>query len=338
MPIRANHPRWIPIPTELAAADEGIAFAGPRHERVGMKAHAQRASAAIRRLRSQAHGRRAGLARAPDGSVTLVAENVRAVAVLYFASALEEARFFDVTERIVDLFNQGALPSVRGASAKRLYQYWKSGSSRLTETQRRELYARAFGTAAGDPAGTAELNRAFDGLWMEFLSSVDGYMRTSGPRTTRARKSASLPDTGEVKSRARALAANLSEYGGGSIPYAARDLRDQVDQATRIVSDIRIRNAFGARDPWEVIDHVARVELGVEVNVGRHRDLAESGSTIINWLAGQSRLLEDERSLQLPSSMYRVRRSLRRRIWILRPTKEELIEAVRVWLAVHSSA
>jgi hypothetical protein len=56
--------------------------------------------------------------------------------------------------------------------------------------------------------------------------------------------------------------------------------------ATRSRSSEReILAAYGARDPWQLVDHLSRLELGGTRDVARHQALAASGAVILGWLA-----------------------------------------------------
>ena len=66
----------------------------------------------------------------------------------------------------------------------------------------------------------------------------------------------------EVRKAARDLAANLSLHGYGWANFMATELRQQIKDATELLSDKQIQSAFGARDMWQVIDQVAMQELG----------------------------------------------------------------------------
>src|SRR5262245_29763260 len=90
--------------------------------------------------------------------VEIVSDNLYAVAAIYFSNLLEEMRFFEVVERIIELFHQGLLPLGRGHAGDTLANYWRS-DKRLTEPERRDLYMRVLGAPGG--GGELEPNREF---------------------------------------------------------------------------------------------------------------------------------------------------------------------------------
>ena len=93
-----------------------------------------------------------------EADVEIVRENLLATGAIYSAYLLEEARVFQVVDRIAELFVQGLLPLGRGRAADALRRYWLNGN-RISERERRELYARVLGS----PGGTAGVrpNREF---------------------------------------------------------------------------------------------------------------------------------------------------------------------------------
>src|SRR2546421_9285756 len=80
----------------------------------------------------------------------IVPANLRAMEAVYFAAMLEEARVFQVVDRLVEMFGQGLLPLGPGKAGATLYRLWKGHHNRLTTEQPHNLYARVFGIEAHD--------------------------------------------------------------------------------------------------------------------------------------------------------------------------------------------
>src|SRR5688572_21426300 len=74
----------------------------------------------------------------------IVPANLRALQTLYFAAMLEEARLFDVVDRLVAMSSQGLIPVGSGKAGALLYRYWRTSDGRMTTFQRQTVYARAF--------------------------------------------------------------------------------------------------------------------------------------------------------------------------------------------------
>ena len=210
-------------------------------------------------------------------------QHVLAAGVIYVAYEFEQLRLFAVTDRIVELWQQGTLPLSRGTAGRALSRYSQDAPNRLTESERRSVYARVLGN--GSERQDPHVNREFNDLWVRFVSAVSAYQREPRARKPGTRRISQV----EVAKRARDLATNLSLHGYGIGYYVATELQEQINAAVNVLSLVEIRSAFGARDMWQVIDHVAAHELGGAVNTARYRTLATSGLEIIRWLSARGR-------------------------------------------------
>jgi len=239
-----------------------------------------------------------------DIDLDIVADNIRAVGAIYFAYMLDEMRVFQVVERIVQLFLQGQLLLGRGQAGDALGRFARGGE-RMTAQERASFYSRALG-APGGSAVAGQPNRDFLSLWMRFVVAVSMFVRQhSVDNLLRP----AMPANANVRDAAGALAANASEYGGGTVRHAARLLSEHVRQMVDLLNEPELLQAFGARDMWQVIDQVNRNYLGGARNMARYRTQAEAGRRVLQWLAGQS---EPETS----------------------PDDADLAQAVEQWLAV----
>ncbi len=211
----------------------------------------------------------------------MIADNIRAVPPIYFAAMLEELKVFQVVARLVELFQNGNLPIGRGPAGDRLHAYWKESAARMSDAERRGVYARTLGISDSADGG---VNREFPDLWQRFVSSVSSLVRQKTADRPDAQSVVVAVTAQEVKQAGRDLAANLSRHGG-SARLAAVELQREIKNLIGLLSDSEIRSAFGARDMWEVIDQVAAIELGGAKNTVRYRTLATSGGIVISWLA-----------------------------------------------------
>jgi len=229
----------------------------------------------------------------------IIAENIRAIQILHGAAILEEMAAFAVADRIVEQFLTGLLPLGRGPAGERLDQYWKGRPERLGEAERRQLYCRALGLGpGGDSDPTA--NRDFADLWIRFVSAVSEFSRQADPSALdRARKSR------------LDLALNLSLHGRGGTTYAAARLANEVRETVDLLSEPEIRQAYGARDLWQLVERVSHLYLGTVSNVNRQRTRLEAGRSIFEWLADSAAVPEPDLA------------------------DESLVNAVERWLAVH---
>jgi hypothetical protein len=273
----------------------------------------------------------AQLSQQDDSCTEIVPGNLRALEGVYFTAMLEEARVFDVVDRLSAMFVQGLLPLGHSRAGAALYRRWQGSHNRLTAAQRRNVYARAFGLAGGD-AGVLP-NRQFNDLWIRFISIVGMYSaelqvlppaeRSVGPE--------------EVLVSGRALAANLSTHGHGFVWFAAKDFKPEIQQIIELLSDAELQSALGVKDPWQIVEKVAAAQLGAKPNVSRGHTRAESGVIIIRWLSNRRAKLLRPRGANILKHEDicegRTAASQNKKATIY-PTDCDLVTACERWLAV----
>ena len=215
--------------------------------------------------------------------VEIIRENLEAAQAIYFAYQLEEARMPQVVERIVELFRAGLLPLSYGKTGDYLYNYYKKAGERITESERRDLYMRAFGAPGGDPSNN-QPNREFNELWLRFISAVSTFGRQLNvDRMFRSHVPLAVSQE-QVRKAARDLAASLSRNCYGIAYQFSKELKTLIVEFRDLLSDQEIRGAFGARDMWQVIDQINANYLGGARNTHRYRTQARAGAVVIAWL------------------------------------------------------
>ncbi|MBO9645337.1 MAG: hypothetical protein J7603_19680 [Pseudacidovorax sp.] len=215
--------------------------------------------------------------------IEIVTENLQAVQAIYFSYQLEEMRLFQVIERIVDLFRQGLLPLGRGSVGDYLFNYYKKAAERITEAERRDLYMRVFGAPGGNPSN--EPNRDFNELWLRFISAVSSFSRQLTVERLLRNAIPMAVSQEQVRKAGRDLGANLSRNGYGIAYFAATELQQSILEFRDVLQNAELRNAFGARDMWQVIDQVNVNYLGGARNTHRYRTQSRAGAIIIRWIA-----------------------------------------------------
>lgn len=207
----------------------------------------------------------------------VIPDNVRALAAIYFSAMLEDLKFFSVADKVVEQFMTGMLPVSRGTAGDAMYDYFKSAPERLTEVERRGIYARAFGLAQGS-VDEPMPNREFSDLWIRFLSGVNLLNRQSTAERL-------VVNNEYVFKNARDLAVNLSLHGYGAAHFAAVELQKLITDVKKMLSFSDVLNAYGVRDYNQLIERVSSNYLGGPVNGVRQRTMATTGKNIILFLA-----------------------------------------------------
>jgi hypothetical protein len=267
--------------------------------------------------------------------IEIVGENLNAVQALYFTWQLEEMRLFQVVERIVDLFRQGLLPLGRGAVGDYLFNYYKKAAERITEGERRDLYMRVFGAPGGNPS--IEPNRDFNELWLRFISAVSSFSRQlTVERMLRNAVPMSVSQE-QVRKAGRDLGANLSRNGYGIAYFAATELQQTILEFRDVLQNPEMRNAFGARDMWQVIDQVNVNYLGGARNTHRYRTQSRAGAVVIRWIANNVQRLSNVGGPVISIEQI-VNPQLRAASGTNNPTVDptdwDLVNACEQWLAV----
>jgi hypothetical protein len=215
----------------------------------------------------------------------IIGANVKALSGIYVAAMLEDLKFFAVADKIAEQFSVGQVPVTRGAGGDQIYEYIKRAPDRMTEVERRSLYARTFGLAQGSVEEPLP-NREFTDSWIRFLSAVSLASREDGKTGLRA----SVVGQQELKS-GRDLAVNLSLHGYGMAHFAAVELQKLIRTVKQMLSAPDVLSSFGVKDCWQLTERISTLYLGGAVNSVRQRTMAQAGAKIINWLADHATAL-----------------------------------------------
>jgi hypothetical protein len=169
-----------------------------------------------------------------------------------------------VCDRLVELYLGGGLSvGATGEAAALLDAYWLGRAERLPEDARRDLYARALGPG-------------FDHLLGRLAAVLAD------------------PAGDDVSWAAAELRATVDAHLDDRARDAVPLLHAQLGDALAILSQRDILAAYGARDPWQLVDHLSRLELGGTRDVARHQALAASGTVILGWLARDAAPVTEE--------------------------------------------
>lgn len=261
--------------------------------------------------------------------------NLEAAQAIYFSAMMDEARLFDVVDKLAELFQIGAMPLERGASGEYLYRYIRSTPDRISPYERRNTYARIFGVAVGDPNSQGAQFRNFDDLWLRFVSAVSDWFRKSQVESLFATNGRYVPSQEQVRKTGLDLAANLSLYCYGGTWFVASELQKNIAEYVDLLSSPEIKRLYGARDMWQVIDQVSVLEFGRPVNTIRARTMANAGATIIGWLEKKSDALSQPGSVLISPVEIANPPTRSTSNSINDPSDHDLVTACEQWLAVE---
>jgi len=261
----------------------------------------------------------------------IIQANIFALQPAYFCAMLEELKVFQVVEKLVELFQNGILPVVKGDAGNLLFAWWKNAALRVSEAERRGFYARSLGFPGGDADSP---NREFKDLFMRFVSAVSSFVRQNTVDNLLRSNIPGAISQQQVRKSARDLATNISSHGYGIAYPMATELQKEVNNVMAILKNGEIQDAYGAKDMWQLVDQVAGLELGGAKNSVKYRTMASAGATVFAWLANKSTDLTstsylpvlDVAQLQNPPS-YTTKPTTN-------PSDYDLVGACDQWLAV----
>lgn len=257
----------------------------------------------------------------PTGS----ADTILALQAVLVAHELEAVKVFDVTERLVQLFQRGRLPLGSSAAAK-LTDYRHRLDGRLSFAERQALYLRALGLPVTD-GGAVTPNREFQARWQTFVAAVTRFRPlaegAASVEVTRAQ--------GLVGTAAHDLALTAAQHGGGITYLAARELASQLNDAWVIISEPGVCAAVGGHDSWHLVERLATQLLGSVPDVARARSRAISSAVILRWLATHAGS-SSSASGRPPISADMIRRRTHARDPISAPTDADLALACDAWM------
>ncbi|WP_298688365.1 hypothetical protein [uncultured Sphingomonas sp.] len=262
----------------------------------------------------------------------IVADNIRLMGPVICSAMLDELKAFQVVDKLLESAQNGTLPIGKGNAGKLLYKRWKESPNRISETERRDLYAMTMGQPGGNPA--IQGNTDFNDLWLRFVSSVSQFVRQQDVDKLLRAALPSAVGAQQMRKAARDLATNLSLHGYGMTYYAALELQGEVKSMIQLLGDPEIRASYGARDMWQVIDQIATTELGGARTSTRYRTLATCGAIITAWLANNiAKIMRPTGPL---IDMMDVRSPVPRTAGTKAtstPTDYDLVNACELWLA-----
>ncbi len=261
--------------------------------------------------------------------------NLEAAQAIYFAAMMDEARLFDVVDKMAELFQIGALPLERGPAGEYLYRYIRNTPERISAYERRNTYARVFGVATGDPNAPGARFRNFDDLWLRFVSAVSDWYRKQQVESLFASNGRFVPSQEQLRKTGLDLAANLSLYCYGGTWFVASELQKDIAEYVDLLSSPEIKRLYGARDMWQVIDQISLLEFGKPANTIRARTMASAGATIIGWLEKKSAALGQPGSVLVDPSEISNPPSRSTVNSINDPSDYDLLTACEQWLAIE---
>ena len=196
---------------------------------------------------------------------------LRELASLYLASALESAGLIEAADDLTRLLRSGAMAGDLGDAATLLASFYADRNNRPSLEERQALFSRLFGATSG----ASDLQAAANGEFDERLFDLCDAITASGAQR----------GEGRLHAAARRLAENLAAAGNDFLAVMAREITNSLQRAAEILNHPQIRALFGARSLWDVvaaIDRRFRRPFRATLN---HLRRGRAGMSVIAWLA-----------------------------------------------------
>jgi len=214
-------------------------------------------------------------------------QRIYAMADLYYVYQHEKIGVFRAIDKLQQLFHAGAVRLSHGEGATQLYHWDRRDVLRFTKRDRLGAYCRGFGYCAAPPPVGARPNREFHHLLTHFITEVATFWRDKRISEV-IRERANDPTFGSIATVRRAaldLRNNLKFVSYGHLNVMTKEILQLLDEAFRILRSADIRNLFGAKTPWDVVEEVSERYFGSHVNTSTRQRMAVSGREILRWLA-----------------------------------------------------
>lgn len=196
----------------------------------------------------------------------IVADNVRAMAVLHSIWRYEKAGLFVAGDRIV---KDAAKKKLTGPDVQKLVKVAKAAPSAKQRAEYlkfvSELLHEQFDAIVD---ASKDQMKAYSDLVGSVSSSLDQFM------------SDNVSESSERDS-IETMVEGMSNAGYGAAHYAAARLAEHATELRRLLGDPSVQNAYGAKDEWDLI---AKLSGRPRATVAKEVEIAEAGTELLLWL------------------------------------------------------
>jgi hypothetical protein len=213
----------------------------------------------------------------------VIPHNILAAGALDYVYCIgDQMQVFNVANALVLRWASGMLDIPDGKTATDLYRFHKMRPDRSTPEERAMLYTRVLNKGNGKLLSNMVPNKDFPKLWHSLMAEVAEYIKK-----TEISRAGDVVSRGPIFQATKNLQYNLTEYMTGMAHRQVHEdyafLRDALD----LLKSSEIIGYFGGRRKslWNVIEQVAKEDLGMPINTANIRSLAVEGNKVFHWLA-----------------------------------------------------
>jgi hypothetical protein len=213
----------------------------------------------------------------------VIPDNIRAAGALDYIYYLGDImHIFNVANALVLRWASGMLDVPDGITATNLYRFHKRRIERSTPEERAMLYKRVLNKGNGKLLSNMVPNKDFPMLWHALMAEIAEYIKK-----TESSRSNEQVSRSPLYQASKNLQYNLTEFMTGMAHRQVHEDYAHLQDALEIIKNEEIISRFGGRRKslWNVIETIAKEDLGAPVPTASLRTLAVEGNRVFQWIA-----------------------------------------------------
>ncbi len=213
----------------------------------------------------------------------VIPPNIQAAGALDYVYCIgDQMQVFNVANALVLRWASGMLDIPDGKTATDLYRFHKMRIDRSTPEERAMLYTRVLNKGDGKLLTNMVPNKDFPNLWHSLMAEVAQYIKK-----TEISRAGDVVSRGPIFQATKNLQYNLTEYMTGMAHRQVHEDYAYLQDALELLKSSEIISYFGGRRKslWNVVEQVAKQDLGISVNTANIRTLAVEGNKVFHWIA-----------------------------------------------------
>jgi hypothetical protein len=225
-------------------------------------------------------------------------ENILAAGTLYYIKTLaDDLGILRVADAVLMRWTSGMLDIPQGATASKLYSYYKLREEYTTPEERGMFYKIVLNVGEAEVLDKMAVNEEFTNLWDTLMTESVKYIDKYEQKETNF----SVVSKASVFQAIKELQYNLTVFTSGMVKAVLPEMYKQFEKAVDIIDDENVKAQLGwgyRRSLWNVIERVSQEEFGYKPNVSAMRTAAVSGHKIFAAIASFDEGLMSETAFQ----------------------------------------
>ncbi len=225
-------------------------------------------------------------------------ENILAAGTLYYIKTLaDDLGILRVADAVLMRWTSGMLDIPQGATASKLYSYYKLRDEYTTAEERSMFYKIVLNVGDGEVLDKMAVNEEFTSLWDTLMTESVKYIDKYEQKETNF----SVVSKAAIYQSIKELQYNLTVFTSGMVKAVLPEMYRQFEKAVDIIDDDNVKAQLGwgyRRSMWNVIERVSQEEFGYKPNVSAMRTAAVTGHKIFATIASFDEGLMSETAFQ----------------------------------------